>query len=61
VGLNQISAEGPRFLMMRAEATRDGLAAIDSWARSHNRLILVLLFTVVGAYLTARGAATLLG
>jgi NhaP-type Na+/H+ or K+/H+ antiporter len=84
VGLNQISAHGPRlgaavvdvtvfnaiwwsipiaslvFFLMRPASTRDGLAAIDAWTQSHDRVILVALFAVVGAYLSVRGAANLL-
>ncbi len=49
------------FFLMRPAATRDGLAAIDRWTRSHERLILAVLFGAVGAYLTVRGAVNLAG
>jgi hypothetical protein len=48
------------LFMMRPAVTRDGLEAINSWVRSHQRAILAALFGAVGAYLTVRGAANLL-
>ena len=49
------------FFLMRPVETRGGLAAIDRWTRSHDRLILAVLFGAVGAYLTVRGAVNLAG
>jgi hypothetical protein len=49
------------FFLMRPAATRDALARIDRWTRSHDRAILAALFGAVGAYLSVRGAADLLG
>ena len=48
------------FFLVRPAATRSGLAAVNSWTRSHDRAILAALFGVVGAYLSVRGAANLL-
>ena len=47
------------LFIMRPVATRDMLEAINDWVRAHDRQILIALFSLVGAYLTVRGAVKL--
>jgi hypothetical protein len=56
-----IPAASLGLFLLRPEAARGRLAAIEAWARSHNRQILVVLFAAVGGYLTVRGAVNLFG
>jgi hypothetical protein len=49
------------FFMMRPSETRRALAAVSTWTRGHQRVIVTSLFAGVGTYLTVRGAANLLG
>ena len=43
------------FLVIRPSAARDAFGRLNTWVRSHERPILVSLFTVVGIYLVAHG------
>jgi len=36
------------------------LAAVNAWARNHNRQILIAVFAAAGAYLTIKGTINLL-
>lgn len=46
--------------IVRPSTARDGIAAINTWAREHARGILVSISVVVGVVLLVRGAITLL-
>jgi hypothetical protein len=46
--------------LMRPDPTREALAGVDAWARRHARALLIVAFTVVGAYFTVTGMANLL-
>ena len=48
------------FFMLRPEQTRETLAAVNAWTRSHNRQILIAVFAAAGAYLTIKGTVNLL-
>ena len=43
----------------RPEATRAAIGRVSAWMLSHERAILILVFSVVGAYFTTRGALDL--
>ena len=43
------------FLLIRPSAARDAFGRLNSWARRHQRPILVGVFTVVGVYLVLHG------
>ena len=47
------------FFLLRPEQTRETLAAVNAWTRSHNRQILIAVFAAAGAYLTVKGAVNL--
>jgi hypothetical protein len=44
----------------RPEATRAAIGRASAWMLSHQRTILTVVFSVVGAYFTARGSVDLL-
>ena len=43
-----------------AAAMDDWIMRVNAWARAHEQVIVVLLFTAVGSYLVVKGLATLL-
>ena len=44
----------------RPEAVRAAIGRASAWMQNHERAILILVFSVVGAYFTIRGALDLL-
>ena len=44
----------------RPEAVRAAIGRVSAWMQNHERAILILIFSVVGAYYTIRGALDLL-
>jgi hypothetical protein len=47
------------IFLLRPGVARRALARVDGWARHHARSITVLVFAVVGSYLTIRGVTSL--
>jgi hypothetical protein len=50
-----VSVAAVFFLVIRPSAARDLIGRLDTWARAHQRPILVAIFSIVGVYLIAHG------